>query len=188
MPSGADGKQVRVTAIPQGDGLSNIESIATIFGTLAVLSLSGLTPGINYTAQAVVFEGANEGPALEKTFSTKGEVPSGPVRDIRRPTLTSTAVRLTWSEPSANHINSPGGITQYFVELRNKETSNRCGDTVHMQQTVSQDSRVVTFNNLTPFTEYCIRIYPENSFGRAREASVRSGDYTFSTQESGECV
>ena len=115
-------------------------------------------------------------------------VPSGPVRNIQRPSLTSTAVRLTWSEPSANHINSPGGITQYFVELRNKETSNRCGDTVHMQQTVSQDSRVVTFNNLTPFTEYCIRIYPENSFGRAREASVRSGDYTFSTQESGECV
>ena len=73
MPSGADGKQVRVTAIPQGDGLSNIESIATIFGTLAVLSMSGLTPGINYTARAVVFEGANEGPALEKTFSTKGE-------------------------------------------------------------------------------------------------------------------
>ena len=72
-PSGTDGKKVRVTAIPQGDGLSNSEQTSTIFSSIAVLSMSGLTPGINYTAQAVVFEGANEGPALEKTFSTKGE-------------------------------------------------------------------------------------------------------------------
>ena len=117
-------------------------------------------------------------------LSLISSVPSGPVRGLNTSSISSRSVTLTWNPPKASDINSPNGLTGYYVELRRFER-NRCEGRLQSTTTKARKRRV-TFNNLQPVTAYCVVVFPENEGGRARELHVTSGRHTFTTSGEGE--
>eukprot|EP00045_Choanoeca_perplexa_P018246 m.283821 g.283821 ORF g.283821 m.283821 type:complete len:3200 (+) comp17762_c0_seq1:56-9655(+) len=136
-----------------------------ILGNLRATTFERLLPATTYTCALRQFNafGARLGPS--QSFTTLPALPEA-VDAPQATAITATSVLAVWTEPELLN----GQLQRYSITLL-RNTS------VQAQQTTT--NRSATFNNLAPFTRYCMRLTVTNQVG-----STTASDTCFNTAAS----
>ena len=84
------------------------------------------------------------------------------------------------------HINHIMGLSGYVAELHQTSEGGACLDEV--LESVEGMMYSVHFNELEPFTRYCVRLYPVNAKGRALKKDIQRSDRFVRTYPEGAYV
>ncbi|XP_077550101.1 protein sidekick-1-like [Haemaphysalis longicornis] len=129
---------------------------------LTSIEVRNVTAGASYrvSIQATTVE---DGPWRDYYFVTAEEVPEAPPR-LDAPQVGDRWALVSWREPDCRLAN--GVITGY----RLVRSSTADWEPIAVSSKVAANS--VTMNDLTPFTEYTVTIFAENSAGTGPSAKV----------------
>ena len=90
--------------------------------------------------------------------------PSGPPTNVAEESATNTSVTLSWNKPLCEERN--GNITGYEYSLLVKKTSSLLVDDMMTSKTT------LTFDNLTPISEYVFIISAKTKVGNGPSVTV----------------
>ncbi|CAJ0941669.1 unnamed protein product, partial [Mesorhabditis belari] len=119
-------------------------------------TLEGLLPDSTYEVQVIAHTSLAGPTSQTVTFTTEEAEPSGEPLNVRIGSVTATRADAMWQQPECEKRH--GKITDYEYEL---EAVDEWAD----NNTGSSRSERVTFDKLTPYTEYRFRVRALNSQG-----------------------
>ncbi|CAJ0579194.1 unnamed protein product, partial [Mesorhabditis spiculigera] len=119
-------------------------------------TIDGLLPDSTYEVQVIAHTSLAGPTSQTVTFTTEEAEPSGEPLNVRIGSVTATRADAMWQQPECEKRH--GKITDYEYEL---EAVDEWAD----NNTGSSRSERVTFDKLTPYTEYRFRVRALNSQG-----------------------